>query len=106
MVLKLLRLALLAQLCGCAVTVSPLGIGLLSTNYVGPMAIEEPDTRGVQLKVGEACAVNVLGVVVSGDQGIVAAMLDADIRHVYLVEYQVNTFFTFYARRCTVVYGT
>lgn len=67
------------------------------------------------IKKGKTCSKNVFGgfkfpyigdtaIKISGDQSVVSAIKDGDIREVYAVD-RVDHNYLFYSKRCTIVFG-
>jgi hypothetical protein len=57
------------------------------------------------LKTGEACANNILGIVLLGDSSIKAAMKEGEISTVAYVDHKVLSVLGLYGQYCTLVRG-
>ena len=57
-------------------------------------------------RVGEACAVQILGLVATGDASIEAARRNGGITAISTVDQTLNSYLFFYAKTCTIVRGS
>lgn len=57
------------------------------------------------LKQGKSSAWNILVLVEMGDSGINKAAKDGNIKKIYYVDYNLTSYFIFFARKTTTVYG-
>lgn len=67
------------------------------------------------IKKGESCSKNIFGgfslpyigdtaIKMSGDESVIAAIKNAEIKDVYAVDRKTRNYF-FYSKRCTIVFG-
>lgn len=94
--------AVTAALSGCAVVQAPVSNALI-TDVRGPVAVG--DGAASNLKTGESCAQNILGIYAGGDASISAASRDGGISKVAVVDHHSTGVLWLYARYCTVVRG-
>lgn len=84
-----------------------------STHYNERQEIDIDDIGNV--KKGKACTKNLFGgidfpllgniaVKLEGDQSVISALKDANIREVYAIDSSVMHYI-FYSKKCTIVYG-
>lgn len=84
-----------------------------STHYNERQKIDIDDIGNV--KKGKACTKNLFGgidfpllgniaVKLEGDQSVISALKDANIREVYAIDSSV-IHYIFYSKKCTIVYG-
>ena len=92
------------SLAGCAGFGQPSGpgAGWLFTSVKGPLTVG-PSSSGS--KTGEACSVNVLGLLATGDGSISTAASNAGISDIQAVDYDTNSFLGLFTKSCTVVHG-
>lgn len=68
------------------------------------------------IKKGESCSRNLFGgfsipyigdtaIRISGDQSVIQAIKNANIKDVYAIDNYNKNYFLFYSKRCTVVFG-
>lgn len=101
--LPLSAFALLAlSLGGCANVRGPVPAAL--SFYAGPVKPGALDTAAPS-KRGEACAVNFLGAVATGDASIDTAKKNGGITRVASVDQSSTRVLGYYARFCTIVKG-
>ena len=102
--IRILVLSVLAliSVSGCAVVASPGGNGSIYTSVQGPIA---PGTATSGSKTGRACAMNVLGVVATGDASIAEAKRQGGITTVASVDHESLSVLGVYSRFCTVAAG-
>ena len=95
-----------AFIAGCAGfgAYPPTTFGLVYTEYSGPSGHDFDNNVGM-LKVGKACASNILGIVATGDASIEAAKKNGDIKKIAHIDYTSKNIILVYAQYCTVVYG-
>ncbi|MFC1853337.1 TRL-like family protein [candidate division CSSED10-310 bacterium] len=87
---------------GCATVMSPVGNGTIFTDVKGPLTVTDATEYS---KVGQASAMSVLGIVVTGDASISAAMKNGGITKVHHVDHESKNILGVYARFTTIVYG-
>jgi len=94
-------------LTGCAgmvrAPVSP-GMGLIFSDYDAPLDIDA-DPTVVAMKMGQASAENILGLVITGDASIQEAAKQGGISKVHHVDYHYKNILGIYAKFTTTVYG-
>jgi hypothetical protein len=100
----LLGFMAIIALSGCAgVThVSGQGQGLLFTSVKGPITVGPSSSSS---KSGQACAVNILGLISTGDKSISTAASNAGISDIQAVDYDTNNILGLFTKSCTVVQG-
>jgi len=89
-------------LSGCAFPVSPVGIGFIYTDVKGPVNASS-NTKGS--KHGQAEAMNILGIVATGDASINAAAGNAGITKVSHVDFKSWSILGLFSKFTTDVYG-
>ena len=93
--------AITILLTGCAAGLSPVGYGFF-TNVDGPItATEHVDSS----KNGSACAINVLGLVATGDASIYKAKKNGGISKISTADYSSNGIYPIFGRTCVNVTG-
>ena len=104
--MKKLSLALLAVsalfFTSCATIATPAGLG---TIYTDMQSGETATSNTVGNKVGTAEAVNILGVLVTGDASINAAAKKAGIKKISHIDSQKTTVFGIFSKYTVFVYG-
>lgn len=91
------------SLSGCAIAPTPVGTGFLFSDVQGPFAVD--DSNAGSAKTGRACAINVLGMVATGDASIETAKKVGGITKVSNVNTDQFSVLWFFNRFCTVVVG-
>ena len=89
-------------LVGCASGRSPVNNGWFITNVGGPTAVGPATSSS---KKGEACAINILGVIASGDASTATAANNGEISNIQSVDYSTKGFLGLFAESCTLVTG-
>ncbi len=98
---KLLLVAPFALLAtGCAIAPTNLGTSLIQDTTEPILATDQ-----IGNKKGQACAVNIFGLVTAGDQSIAKAKQDGNISRVATVDSKL-TGFGVVTKRCTLVTGS
>ncbi|HRS53436.1 MAG TPA: TRL-like family protein [Bacteroidales bacterium] len=98
--------AWMLQGCGAMIP-TPLGPAGLYTSITCPseaLAVECNANVG-QDKVGRASAVNILGIISTGDFGINAAMQNGKIKKVHHVDVKIENMLGLFATKTLIVYG-
>ena len=88
---------------GCAVVASPLG-AMLYMDVTGPLSATS-NAAPANMKVGEAEAQGILGLVATGDCSIEAAAKDGGIKKIHHVDHQSTNILGIIATFKTIVYG-
>ncbi|MGO8991975.1 MAG: TRL-like family protein [Polyangiaceae bacterium] len=98
--LSLFALSLLLQT-GCVGTFSHTGLALIDVHTDGGNA------TGASLgtRSGEACSMNILGIISVGDGSIKSAARDAGITHISTVDFHYLNILGLFGRVCTLVSG-
>jgi hypothetical protein len=100
--LMLLALAAgLTMLPGCAVA----GPGIVTGGLYSGYTLGSSAGPGTGTKVGEACAMTILGIVALGDGSIDAAKSQGGISQVASVDHKIFSILGIYGSACTVVHG-
>lgn len=94
--------ASLLVLGGCAGVASPVGNGLLVTTVQGPVTAT---TNADSSKTGQSCAVNVFGIIATGNASISAAAKNGDISEIAVVDHKSTSVLGVFSKYCTVVSG-
>ena len=87
-------------LVGCATGMSPAGVGLI-TDVKGPITA----TGSSGSKSGESCASTIIGLFISGDASIKAAMDAGGITKLATADYHTKGYYPFVGTTCTQVTG-
>ncbi|WP_411823607.1 TRL domain-containing protein [Leptospira sp. 'Mane'] len=77
--------------------------GSVFENYT--MNKDVSSSTDIGAKTGSACVYNIFGAFTVGNGGVREASLKGDIKKVKAVDYSVSSFFSIYARLCTVARG-
>lgn len=96
---------LLAHLANCAAMTgfySKTGVGSLFTDVKEPVSNSAAATGS---KRGEACTINVLGLIAIGDSSIIAARANGGISKVATVDSSFLNVLFLFGRHCTIVTG-
>jgi len=92
----------LSTLSGCATVGPGLVVGSIYSGYT----LGSATGAGTGTKVGEACAMSILGVVALGDGSIDAAKSAGGISQVASVDHKIFSILGVYGTACTVVHGS
>ena len=92
----------IAMLGGCATPGPDVSPGMLFSSVDGPIIATTAEKGG---KSGEACAMNILGLIAVGDNSIDAAKKDGGIKTVSSADYNMFSVLGFYTKKCTRVKG-
>ena len=92
---------------GCFLASSPVGTGLFGTQVKAQgIIVENYDAKDKHhLKTGRSTCTNALGLYAFGDCSIKAAMKDGNIKKVYSVDTEINSFLFIHVTTTTIVYG-
>jgi hypothetical protein len=102
---KLALVLLVSLLASCAKTQSGVSAGAIFTSWQDTISASVNNSVPVT-KRGEACAMNVLGIVAVGDSSIEAAKKSGGIKDVAFADTNyTNVFFGVFQKGCTVVKG-
>lgn len=100
--LKLLLAVCAISTTGCAYSLRSPVTGFL---YTGASAGEIATTNTENAKVGESCAMSILGLIGTGDATIEAAAKDGGISKIAYVDSESFGVLGIYAEYCTIVHG-
>jgi hypothetical protein len=103
MKLLLVACSLSVVLFGCATGGPDIGPGLIFSSVDGPIMATTAEKAS---KSGEACAMNILGLVAVGDNSIEAAKKNGGIKVVSSADYNMLSILGFFSKKCTRVKGT
>ena len=97
-------LLIVILLSGCAMAPTPVGMGGLYTSAkFGNGSYWQNDVSSH--KVGEASCSNVLGILVTGDASIQAAMENGGIKKVHHIDYKSSSIPGLFSTHTIIVYG-
>ncbi len=83
-----------------------------ANSYIGIVNVDEGQAFNNQVadtKRGEACVLNILGLVATGDASVEKAKRNGNIKDVYTINREVfglTLYFPIYGKSCTVVRGS
>ncbi len=81
-------------------------MGLIYTNANYPVTATGATTKNLEsLKEGKSSAINILGLVEFGDAGVNKATKEANIKKINFIDVNEKTYFLFFSRITTTVYG-
>jgi len=78
--------------------------GLIYAGQKGPITVEDAG-KGNDLKKGQACATNVLGIISLGDNSIATAKRNGKLTNVSYADYETSSILGIYTSVCTNVVG-
>ncbi|MEO0087670.1 MAG: TRL-like family protein [candidate division WOR-3 bacterium] len=107
LLLSLIGLFLVSTFFGCGAMITMGGGGVLYQDTKMPLPYASYYAQGTDSysKVGEASCTSILGIIVTGDASIKAAMENGGIRKIHHIDYQVTNILGIIATYKTIVYG-